>query len=121
MQPHGYPTHVRQKYTVCSSVKQRPLVVASWNVRTLQDTGLGARRRIAFIACGVARCKIGIAAFSDASLLIHGFLLEVGNGYTFLWSGIHKDARRTIGGEFTAWIVLLWSTQESSSQWMSDS
>ena len=46
-QPQGYPTRGRKKYKLNSLIKLRPLVVASWNVRTLQDTGLGARRRTA--------------------------------------------------------------------------
>ena len=41
-QLHGYPTRGQRKYKEYSSIKQRPLVNASWNVRTLQDTGQGA-------------------------------------------------------------------------------
>ena len=65
-QPQGYPTCGRTKYTVNSSIKQQSLVVTCWNVRTLQDTGLGARRRTALIACELARYNIGIAALSEA-------------------------------------------------------
>ena len=43
-------------------------MVASWNVRTLQDTGLGARRRTALIACELARYNIEIAALSETRL-----------------------------------------------------
>ena len=57
--PHqqGYPACGREKYMVNSSIERRSVVVASWNVRTLQDTGQGARRRIALIACELARCS----------------------------------------------------------------
>ena len=64
-QPRGYPTRSQKKYMVISSIKQRPLVVASWNVRTLQDTGLGARRRTALIACELASYNVDIAALSE--------------------------------------------------------
>ena len=40
-------------------------MVTSWNVRTLQDTGLGARRCTALIACELARYNIDIAALSE--------------------------------------------------------
>ena len=40
-------------------------MVESWNVRALQDTGLGARRRTALIAFELARYNIDIAALSE--------------------------------------------------------
>ena len=66
-QPQGYPTCGRKTYKVNSSIRQRPLVVESWNVRTLQDTGLGARRRTGLIACELARYNIDIAAISETN------------------------------------------------------
>ena len=72
-----------KKHKINSSIKQRPLVVASWNVRTLQDTGLGARRRTALIACELARYNIDIAALSETRLPDEGSLVETGTGYTF--------------------------------------
>ena len=63
-QPQGYPTRGQKKYKINSSMKHRPLVVASWNVRTLQDTGLGARCHTVLIACELARYNIDIAALS---------------------------------------------------------
>ena len=39
-QPQGYPTRGRKKYKIIFSIKQRPLVIASWNVRNLRDTRL---------------------------------------------------------------------------------
>ena len=82
-QPQGYPTRGRKKYKINSSIKQRPLVAASWNVRTLQDTGLGARRRTALIACELARYNIDIAALNETRLPDEGSLVETGTGYTF--------------------------------------
>ena len=40
-------------------------MVASWNVRTQPDTGLGAGRHTALIACELARYDNGIAALSE--------------------------------------------------------
>ena len=67
-QPQGYPTCVQKKYKVNTLIKQRPLMVASWNVRTLQDTGLGARRRTVLIACELAKYNIDIATLSETRL-----------------------------------------------------
>ena len=58
-------------------------MVESWNVRTLQDTGLGARRRTALIACELARYNIDIAALSETRLPDKGSLVEMGTGYAF--------------------------------------
>ena len=68
-------------------MKQWPLVVTSWNVRTLLNTGLRARRRTALIACELAIYNIYIAALSDTRLRDEGSLVEIGTGYTFFWSG----------------------------------
>ena len=82
-QSQSYPTRGQKKYKKNSSIKQRPLVVASWNMRTLQDTGLGARRRIALISCELVRYNIDIAALSETRLPDEDFLVEMGTGYTF--------------------------------------
>ena len=74
-----------------------PLVVASWNVRTLQDTGLGARRRTALITCELARYNIDIAALSETRHPDDGSLVEMGTGYRFFWSGLPTVARRIHG------------------------
>ena len=111
-QLQGYPTRGRQKYKINSSIKQRPLVVASWNVRTLRDTGLGARRRTAFIASELARCNIDIAALSETRLPDAVSLVEMGTGYTFSWSGLPTVARRIHGVGFAVRTALLQSTQD---------
>ena len=80
----GYPTCGRRMYKVNSSIKQRPLMVASWNVRNLQDTGLGALRRPAHIARELARCDIDIAALSEANLPEEASLVEIRTDNTFL-------------------------------------
>ena len=82
--PRCYPTRGRKKYKKNSSIKQWPLVVSSWNVRTLQNTGLGARHRTALIACELARYDIDIAALSETRLPDEGSLVEMGIGYSFL-------------------------------------
>ena len=110
-QPHGYPTCVQKKYKVDSSTKQRPLVVASWNVRTVQDTGLGARRRTALIACELARYNIDKAALSETRLPDEGSLVEIGTGYTSFWSGQPKVAHRIHGVGLAARTALLQSKE----------
>ena len=91
------PHAVEKKYKINSSIKQMPLVVASWNVRTLQDTGLGARRRTALITCELARYNIDIAALSETRHPDDGSLVEMGTGYRFFWSGLPTVARRIHG------------------------
>ena len=66
-----------------SLIKQRRHVVASWNVRTPQDTGFGARRRTALIASELARYDIDIAALDETRLFDEGSLVEIGTDYTF--------------------------------------
>ena len=112
-QPQGYPTRGLKKYKINSSIKQRLLVVASWNVRTLQDTGLGARRRTALIACELARHNIDIAALSETRLPDESSLVEMGTCYTFFWSGLPTFARRIHGVGFAVRTALLQSTIES--------
>ena len=58
-------------------------MVASWNVRTLQDTGLGALHCTTHIACELARYNIDIAALSETRLPDEGSLAEMGTGNTF--------------------------------------
>ena len=72
-------------------------MVTSWNVRTLRDTGLGARRRTALIACELARYNIDIAALSESRLPDEGSLVEMGIGYTFFWSGLPTVSYRIHG------------------------
>ena len=112
-QPRGYPTRGRKKYKINSSIKQRPLVVVSWNVFTLQDSGLGARRLTALIAFELARYNIDIAALSGTRLPDEGSLVEMGTGYTFFWSGLPIVSRRIHGVGFAVSTALLQSTQES--------
>ena len=88
-------------------------MVASWNVCTLQDIGLGARRHIALIACELARYNIDIAALSETRLPDEGSLVEIGTGYTFFWSGLLTVARHIHGVGFAVRPAILQSTKES--------
>ena len=88
-------------------------MVVSWNVCTLQDTGLGARRRTALIACELARYNIDIAALSETRLPDEGSLVEIGTDCTFFWSGLPTVASRNHGAGFAVRTVLLRSAQES--------
>ena len=112
-QPQGYPTRGRKKYNKNSSIEQRPLVAATWNVRTLRDTGLGARRRTALIACELATYNIDIAALSETRLPDEGSLVEMGTGYTFSWSGLTTFGHRIHVVGLAVRTALLQSTQES--------
>ena len=77
-QPQGYPTCGQKKYKVNSSIKQRPLVVAGCNLRTLQDTGLGARCRAVLISCELARYNIDVATPSETRLPMKVSLKKLG-------------------------------------------
>ena len=91
-------------------------MVTCLNVSTLQDTGLGARRRTALIACELVRYNIDIAALSETRFPDEGSLVEMGTGCTFFWSGLPTAARRIHGVGFAARTALLQSTQESPLQ-----
>ena len=88
-------------------------MVASWNVCALQDTGLGARRRTTLISCELARYNIDIATLSETRLPDEGSLVEIGTGYTFLWSCLPNDANCIYGVGFAVRTALLQSTKES--------
>ena len=101
---------------VSSSAKERPIVVASWNVRTLQDTGLGARRRTTLIASELSRYNIDMAALSETRLPEEGSLVHVEAGYAFFCSGLSKYARGIHVVGFAVRTKLLHITQVSPSQ-----
>jgi len=69
---------------------------ATWNVRTLLDTGTAERpaRRTALLAAELQRYNIDIAALSETRLADEGSLTEVGGGYTFFWKGLPPDSPR---------------------------
>ena len=85
-------------------------MVARWNVRTVQDTGLVARCRTALIACELSRYNIDIAALSETRLPDEGSLVEMGTGYTFFLSGLPTVARGFHGVAFTVRTALLQTT-----------
>ena len=87
-------------------------MVACWNVRTLQDTGLGARRRTALIACEHTIHNIDIAALSETRLPDEGSFVEMGTGYKFSWSGLPAFVRRIHGVGIAVRTALLKSAQE---------
>ncbi|MGL5708402.1 MAG: endonuclease/exonuclease/phosphatase family protein, partial [Aeromonas sp.] len=78
------------------------MCLGSWNVRTLLDRHGSGRpeRRTALIAKELARYNIGIAALSETRLPDHGKLSEVGEGYTFYWTGHPENERREHGVGF---------------------
>ena len=67
----------------------KPLILASWNVRTLLDR-VGAHRperRTALVTRELKRYNLDIAALSETKFLDKGVLSKVGSDYTIFWSG----------------------------------
>ena len=120
-QPQGYPTCGRKKHNINSSIKQSQLVVASWNMRSLQETELGARRRTALIACELARYNIDLADLSETRLPDEGSLVEMGTCYTFFWSGLPKDASAFMALDLQLGLRYCRAPKKPPLQWMSDS
>ncbi|BHF77364.1 hypothetical protein SprV_0602046900 [Sparganum proliferum] len=79
-----------------------PLTLAAWNVRSLLDNPRSNRpeRRTALVARELARYKEDIAALSETRFSEQGQLEEVGDGYTFFWSGHPRSERRDAGVAF---------------------
>ncbi|BHF78563.1 hypothetical protein SprV_0602167600 [Sparganum proliferum] len=78
------------------------LTLAAWNVRSLLDNPRSDRpeRRTALVARELARYKVDIAALSETRFSEQGQLEEVGDGYTFFWSGRPGAERRDAGVGF---------------------
>ena len=83
-------------------------------MRTLQDTGLGARGRTALIACELAKYNIDIAALSETRLPDEGSFVKMGTGYTFFWSCLPTVASNINGAGFAVRTALLLSIHEST-------
>ena len=79
-----------------------PLILGTWNVRTLLDRAGTDRpeRRTALVARELARYRVQIAALSETRFADEGQLTEVQAGYTFFWSGRKEDERREAGVGF---------------------
>lgn len=77
----------------------KPLILASWNVRTLIDRHDHDRphRRTALIASELRRYNIDIAALSETRNSEEGSLAEAGEGYTFFWKGLPEGVTRIHG------------------------
>ena len=75
--------------------------MASWNVRTLGDTGNRPERGTALVARELSRYDIDIAALAETRLADEGQLTERGGaGYTFYWRGRPSAERRQSGVGF---------------------
>ena len=96
-------------------------MVASWNVRTLQDTGLEARHRTALIACELARYNIDIAALSETRLPDDGSLVAMVTGYTLFWSGLLTFAVAIKALDLQLGLRFCRASIDPLLQWMSDS
>ena len=83
-------------------LRKQPMVIGSWNVRTLLDSKSSGRpqRRTALVASELARYNVDIAALSETRLPDSGQLAEAGQGYTFFWSGRRSSERRESGVGF---------------------
>ena len=77
-------------------------MATNWNVCTLQNTGMGNRRRTALKACALARYDIDIAAQDEDRLTDECSLVEEGTCNTFFLSRLSNDAIRIRGIGFVA-------------------
>uniref|UniRef100_A0A8D8R0B9 Craniofacial development protein 2 n=1 Tax=Cacopsylla melanoneura TaxID=428564 RepID=A0A8D8R0B9_9HEMI len=76
--------------------KQDKLKLVTWNIRTLQDSKSQNKsnitpRRTAIIARELNRYNVDIAALQETHLKENGQIEEVGEGYTFIWSGCKPE------------------------------
>uniref|UniRef100_A0A8D9EQY8 Craniofacial development protein 2 n=1 Tax=Cacopsylla melanoneura TaxID=428564 RepID=A0A8D9EQY8_9HEMI len=75
--------------------KESNITYATWNVRTLLDSANNESnslpRRTAMIAKELKSYKIDIAALQETHLKGSGRLDEVGEGYTYYWSGCEEN------------------------------
>ena len=78
----------------------RPITLAAWNVRTMQDQEGTARpdRRTALIDRELSRYNVDIAALSETRLADTGEVAE--STYTFFWSGKPETEKRESGVGF---------------------
>ena len=79
--------------------KAKPLIIASWNVRTLLDRKRSNRpeRRTALVTRELQRYNVDVAALSETRFLDIGQLTEVGSGYTIYWSGRKAGRKAGVG------------------------
>ena len=73
---------------------------ANWNVRTLLDNDSRPERQTALVAKALAFYEIDIAALSETRLAGEGSIKEIGQGYTFFWSGYPEGQPRIHGVGF---------------------
>ena len=73
------------------------MLVACWNVRTMQNSKKSIERRTAHISRFLRDKSISIAALSETRLPDTGQLEEVKGGYTFYWSGKPLIEKRESG------------------------
>jgi len=81
------------------NVRFTPLILGSWNVRTLQDKDNAPRpeRRTALVCNELSRFNVDIAALSETRFANEGMLEEKGSGYTIFWSGKDENEKRIHG------------------------
>ena len=78
--------------------RQRQLISASWNIRTLQDNSKNPERRTAILSRVLKNLNIDIVALSETRLPGSGQLKE--KDYTFFWSGRPEEEHRSAGVGF---------------------
>ena len=83
-----------QKSNIRKDKVTRNLKLATWNVRTLGDTGSRPERSTALVARELKRYDSDIAALSETRLAETGQLVERGANYTFYWQGRAADEPR---------------------------
>ncbi|MEL7521448.1 MAG: endonuclease/exonuclease/phosphatase family protein, partial [Cyanobacteria bacterium J06553_1] len=97
-------------YPICSRNNQRktlPIIIGSWNVRTLLDNDNLPRRRTAVVAHELLRYNIDICALAETRFHGEDSLEETGEGYTFFWKGVEPGNIRQHGVGFAIKTSLL--------------
>ena len=91
-----------------------PLKIGAWNVRTLMHSAGSDRpqRRTALVGRELGRYGTEIAALGETRFEEIGEIKEVGDGYTFFWSGRKTGERREAGVGFAIKQTLLESSQD---------
>lgn len=91
-----YLSDMERTKTISKSITQ--LKIATWNIRTLQDSNrtdtLSIPRRSAIIARELQQYKIDVAAFQETHMKGTGTLEEKKAGYTYYWCGSEDESNQ---------------------------
>ena len=103
LSPHSVQlTAAEGELTYSGRKKRNEMRLATWNVRTLNDSPGNVRleRSTALVARELQRYNIDIAALTETRLPDSGTLTERSAGYTFYWQGKPSTEKRESGVGF---------------------